>query len=524
MKAHKYIFFGILVLMLLGHVPTLQSYTQDHISSSQMSPSSHPASLYKFNAMTDTASNLQLSSVYSLSKGKGMLIAEIDTGVSTMYESHIFHNNKESLDGHDDDHNGYIDDVRGWNVLDDNNNTYDNSITYHGTEVASMILNIAPDATILPIKFINSNNQITDLTQLLKLNDALDYAALWHPDIIVMAFNFNIVTPSSILTRLQNLQNNGTIILVSAGNCDGTVSNCDYVQSPARNSYVYAIGSVDSNLHHSDFASYGPTLDYSLFGQDVTVYSPDYPSGTLENGTSFSVAQAGGLFALYKAMYLEKYNTFNLTDFMESIAITAHELGTSTLYGRGLPQIYTAYKALYDTDYPQLLGYTFSQAGTQLVVNLKVDDQSGIGNCTYTINNQDYGMNQTCSSPGLLLPIVSNSNNIAQYSFYLSNISDLMQVKLYLTDLHFHTDRYILQISISLTSQDSITNPMNSSSYVVRNNNQSSTQVDQESTIGVYSVTNSTKPKTAPFLEINVLFLALSALILIKKFRRKNDE
>lgn len=522
MKARKYIFFSLLVLMILGHMPTQQNQVQTHVST----PSHRPVSLYKFNAMTDTASNLQLNSVYPLTKGKGMLIAEIDTGVSTMFESHIFHNTKESLDGRDDDHNGYIDDVRGWNVLADNNDTYDNSITDHGTEVASMILQTAPDATILPIKFIDSNNQITDLTQLLKLNDALDYAALWHPDIIVMAFNFNIVTPSSILTKLQNLQNNGTIILVSAGNCDGTASNCGYVQSPARNPYVFAIGSVDAKEQHSDFASYGPTLDFSLFGQDVTVYSDLFPSGTLENGTSFSVAEAGGLFALYKAMYLEKYSTFNLTDFMDSLTITAHEVGSKDMYGNGIPQIYTAFKALYDTDYPQLLGYTYSQVFSKLQINLKVDDQSGLGNCTYVIKDQYYGLNQTCTSTSnsQLLPVVSDSSNIAQYSFFLSNISDLMQVKLYLTDLHFHTDSYTLQISITLTSQNTdITNTVNSSSYVVRNNNQSTTQVDQESTIGVYSVTTSTRSKNMPFFETDVLFLSLVSLLILKKYRSKKS-
>ena len=233
---------------------------------SSMQSTSHESVpiLYKFNATTDILSSLQLSNIYPITQGKGILIAEIDTGISTMFESHIFHNTMEiPNNGKDDDGNGYIDDYRGWNVLADNNNTYDDSITIHGTEVASTILNIAPNATILPIKYISSDNTIADYTDLLKLNDALDYISLFPVDVIVMAFNFNVVTPSTTLSRLQQLQNNGTIILVAAGNCHPSVAgDCGYVQSPANNNYVYAIGSIASDNTHSDFSAEGPQLAF----------------------------------------------------------------------------------------------------------------------------------------------------------------------------------------------------------------------------------------------------------------------
>ncbi len=64
---------------------------------------------YRLNAQADTTSSLQLNNVYPLTTGRGMTVAVIDTGIDPMFDSHIFKNTQESLDGRDDDNNGYID-------------------------------------------------------------------------------------------------------------------------------------------------------------------------------------------------------------------------------------------------------------------------------------------------------------------------------------------------------------------------------------------------------------------------------
>lgn len=99
------------------------------------------------------------------------VVAVIDTGVDYNHEvfteANAIWNNTGEIPGNgiDDDGNGYIDDVRGWNFVHNNNNPMDDED--HGTHVAGIVLGITQDifATtlsqakikIMPLKFLDAN-------------------------------------------------------------------------------------------------------------------------------------------------------------------------------------------------------------------------------------------------------------------------------------------------------------------------------------------------------------------------------
>ena len=76
-------------------------------------------------------------------------------------------NYNEIPDGIDNDGNGYIDDIKGWNFVDDNNNPQDNNIYSHGTSVTGIInatinngigiSSIAPNCKVLVLKAFDAN-------------------------------------------------------------------------------------------------------------------------------------------------------------------------------------------------------------------------------------------------------------------------------------------------------------------------------------------------------------------------------
>ncbi|MDR2641522.1 MAG: S8 family serine peptidase, partial [Planctomycetaceae bacterium] len=100
-------------------------------------------------------------------KGEGVVVAVIDSGIQLDHpdlQANIWTNpNEIAGNGIDDDDNGFIDDIHGWNTEQNNNIVQDT--TGHGTKVSGIIgavdnnigvVGIAPNVQILPVK-TNSN-------------------------------------------------------------------------------------------------------------------------------------------------------------------------------------------------------------------------------------------------------------------------------------------------------------------------------------------------------------------------------
>jgi subtilisin family serine protease len=94
----------------------------------------------------------------------------IDTGLDLNHDvfvnsGAIWTNSKETLNGIDDDGNGYVDDIHGWNFVANTNSPEDDD--GHGTHVSGIILGTTQDITaspiaqakirIMPLKFLDSN-------------------------------------------------------------------------------------------------------------------------------------------------------------------------------------------------------------------------------------------------------------------------------------------------------------------------------------------------------------------------------
>jgi subtilisin family serine protease len=123
-----------------------------------------------------TGANIGVQSVWSSSSGIPVnkpIVAVIDTGLDTNH--YVFQNTQAvwtnpgeiAGNGVDDDGNGYVDDIRGWNFVDNSPTMYDDD--GHGTHVAGVILSIDQDIyassaslheariRIMPLKFLNGS-------------------------------------------------------------------------------------------------------------------------------------------------------------------------------------------------------------------------------------------------------------------------------------------------------------------------------------------------------------------------------
>ncbi len=269
------------------------------------------------------------------------IVAVIDTGIDLDHPdlvANIYTNAVEAAgsDGVDDDSNGFIDDIHGWNFVDNNNDTGDHA--GHGSHVAGIIaadnngigiVGIAPDVKILPIKVIESVSGDMSV-----LDEAIYYATNMGAHIISMSIGTDSAGPfPDINANLTAAYASGIVLVAAAGN-DATSP----VNYPASHSDVIAVSAVDkSNAFCSLYSNYGMDVEISAPGG----YSPQILStGNVSDyiykvGTSMACPHVTGVIALM----LQKNSSMTPDDIRQKMADTAIDLGTpgwDAYYGEGL--------------------------------------------------------------------------------------------------------------------------------------------------------------------------------------------
>lgn len=104
---------------------------------------------------------LQVNETWTLSQGNGVTIAVIDSGVNFNHPAlrqNMALNAQEVANGEDDDHNGFVDDITGWDFALNDNSPFDD--VGHGSHVAglaaSSAIGLAKQAHILAIKALGA--------------------------------------------------------------------------------------------------------------------------------------------------------------------------------------------------------------------------------------------------------------------------------------------------------------------------------------------------------------------------------
>ena len=134
--------------------------------------------------------DIDAPSAWDLSReGEEIVVAVVDTGCTLNHpdlEQRIWINQNEIADNFiDDDHNGFVDDCLGWDMVDDDNAPWDPS--GHGTHVAGIIAaqsdnalgvsGAAPKARIMPVRMMDAFDQGTVADAIAAIEYALDQGA-----------------------------------------------------------------------------------------------------------------------------------------------------------------------------------------------------------------------------------------------------------------------------------------------------------------------------------------------------------
>ena len=273
---------------------------------------------------------------------KNVIVAVIDAGIDTavpQLQGKIWTNPGEVPgNGIDDDHNGYIDDVHGWDFRDnDNSSLVGSKIHWHGTFVAGIIAaqpgkdkaaGVAPGVCIMDLRLLDSKN-LFYASDWKKFARAIDYAVDNGADIINMSIYSNSKPPSILEQALQRAAQHGVIVVGIAGN-DGK----SQVSYPGKYPTVLAVSATDQNDHLASFSNYGPNVAVAAPGEKITsIFSGGYTGKS--SGTSFAAPYVSGTLALILSAH-PGITPQQAIALLEGTSVDLGNKGTDRQFGSGL--------------------------------------------------------------------------------------------------------------------------------------------------------------------------------------------
>jgi len=296
-------------------------------------------------------------------------VGVIDEGVKLSHPdlaANIWSNPWESVNGRDDDGNGYVDDVHGWDFYNDDVSVYDGMGDDHGTHVAGTIgarggngtgvAGVNWRVTLIPANFMGAaGGYISDAVR--AIDYITDLKTRHGLDIVATNDSWSGGGFSEALSEAIDRAGDAGILFVAAAGNEGV----DIDSSP-RYPAAYtctnggtrgwdcliSVGSLEPDGDRASDSDWGAVrVDLGAPGTDIISTHPDGDSGyAYYDGTSMAAAHVTGAVALcasldpsLSARQIRKFilSTGTPTDSLAGRTVTGDRLDIGVLVGRCAP-------------------------------------------------------------------------------------------------------------------------------------------------------------------------------------------
>jgi subtilisin family serine protease len=305
-------------------------------------------------------SQIHAEEAWDLPTGSPVIVAVVDTSMDIDHEDlkeNIWTNGGEVFgNGKDDDGNGFVDDIHGWNFLNQSNDVRPTGAVgtdhgrVHATLVASLIAakgnngigvaGIAWNARIMPLVALDADGsgKTSDVA------DAIRYAANNGARIINLSLE-GYREAQDVDEAIAYARRKGVLTVAAAGNADELngfdLDDVDVfpVCLSSDPSYgLIGVGSTDRNDRHAPYANYGSCIQVSAPGDDVFGAIPADPStgagyGGGFSGTSLAVPLVSGAAALVASVRPD-WDWLQIRDRLMTTADPIDHLQASTYSGK----------------------------------------------------------------------------------------------------------------------------------------------------------------------------------------------
>lgn len=262
-----------------------------------------------------------------------VVVAVLDTGVDISHpdlSGNIWTNPREVADGRDNDGNGYVDDLHGWNFYDNNSNVspvfeaYTPTGIHHGTLIAGEIGAVGGNGmgvagvnwrvSILPLRVLSSSG----VGDLINVVDGINYAIRAGANVITLSFTGSNRSPI-LDDAIRRAHDAGILVVAAAGNDSSKNGGQDLDASPVYpacsdgpngENWVIGVAATDQDDRKATFSDFGRScVDLSAPGVGMVstkVFSANHEGyseyyGGRYNGTSLAAPLVAGAAALVKS-------------------------------------------------------------------------------------------------------------------------------------------------------------------------------------------------------------------------------
>lgn len=325
------------------------------------------------NGQTGTSGiDINVESAWSITKGSSnVTVAVIDSGIDYTHDdlkNNIWVNTKEIPNNYiDDDNNGYVDDVNGWDFYGYDNDPYDYS--GHGTHVSgtiaastnsSGVVGVAPNVKIMPLRFLDSSGYgyVSDAIS------AIEYAKKMNVKIV----NNSWGSYSYSQALYDSIKNSGMLFIAAAGNegYDNDITPAYPASYDLSN--IISVAAIDNKGNLGYFTNYG-AKSVDVVAPGVDIYSTTYYGGYgYASGTSMATPHVSGVAALVLSSNTSA-STSTLKDAITKSVVKLSTVGNKVLTG-GMINASAAMGGVSDDEIP---GKTLGTGSTKDSLNVSKD-------------------------------------------------------------------------------------------------------------------------------------------------------